>query len=86
MGTPEQNKTLKTESGSVETNLTRNHEDTGSIPSLTQWVKYPSLPGAEVYVADAAQIWRCRGCDVGWWLQLPFDPLPGNRHMLQVQP
>ena len=25
--------------GAVETNLTKNHEAVGSIPSLTQWVK-----------------------------------------------
>ena len=72
--------------GSVETNLTRNHEDTGSIPSLTQWVKYPSLPGAEVYVADAAQIPSCCGCGVGQQLQLRFDPEPGNLHVLQKRP
>ena len=47
-------------------NLTGIHEDVGS---LAQWVKDLALVQAVVQVADAAWIWCCCGCGIGWKLQ-----------------
>ena len=38
-------------------NPTRNHEGAGSIPSLTQQVKFPGLLRAVAQVTCAARIW-----------------------------
>ena len=42
--------------------------------SLSRWVEDLSLPQTAVYVAEAAQILHCRGCGIGWQLQLQFSP------------
>ena len=51
-------------------NPTNIHDDVDLTPGLAQRIKGRTLPQAATQVADAAWIWHCYGCGVGWHLQL----------------
>ena len=69
-------------------NLSSIHEDAGTIPGPTEWVKGPGIAMSSGVGLDVAWLWCCCccGCGVGKQLQLGFDPWAGNFHMLQGWP
>ena len=72
--------------GSEVSNLASIHEDPGVIPGLPQGVKRSGISISCGIGDRCGSDLCCCGCSVGWRLQLGFDPLPGNFHMLWVRP
>ena len=70
--------------GAVETNPTKNHEVSGSIPGLAQWVEDPTLPWTVVWVADKTRIW---GSDPAFlWLWCRSAPVAQVRPQTREPP
>ena len=62
------------------------HEDANSILASISGLRILCYCELCCKVTDVAQISHCCGCGVGQQLQLQFDPLPGNIHILRLQP
>ena len=68
----------------------QNKVHTPGGPIMAQW-KRIRLVSTRTWVQSLAllsrlRILRCCGCGIGQWLQLQFDPSPGNLHMPRMQP